>query len=47
MGKKQNAAPLTEVDAKRIRRNAYIKMAAMVGIVAAAMAFGSMHMITK
>ena len=46
MRKKQNDTPLTEVDAKRIRRNAYIKMAAMVGIVAALMAFGSIAWFT-
>ena len=46
MRKKQNDTPLTEVDAKRIRRNAYIKMAAMAGIVAAAMAFGSIAWFT-
>ena len=46
MGKKQNDTPMTEVDAKRIRRNAYIKMAAMVGIVVAVMAFGSIAWFT-
>lgn len=46
MRKKQNDTPLTEVDAKRIRRNAYIKMVAMVGIVAAVIAFGSIAWFT-
>lgn len=46
MRKKQNDTPLTEVDAKRIRRNAYIKMAAMVGIVVAVIAFSSIAWFT-
>lgn len=46
MRKKQNDTPMTEVDAKRIRRNAYVKMAAMVVIVAALMAFGSIAWFT-
>ena len=47
MGKKQNDMPLTEVDAKHIRRNAYIKMASMVVIVAAVLAYGSIAWFTS
>ncbi len=46
MRKKQNDTPLTEVDAKRVRRNAYIKMVAMVGIMAAVIAFSSIAWFT-
>jgi len=46
MRKNQNGAPMNEDDAKRIRRGAYIKMSAMVGIVVAVLAFSSVAWFT-